>query len=234
MRYRNFLLGLLALYLPLISNAEQIAASSLTDEIKTFIYTQLEQRNSDSIELNVVVSNLDPRLKLDKCDEPLNKRIASQTIHSSNLSIKVSCRSPKPWSIYVPAQIEQYAQVAVVARNLRSGTVLSDADVNLTRMNIAQVGNGYLLDPLRAIGKELKRSLSMGQAVKISHLKEPQIIKRGDKVVLEAGNRAVKVVTSGKALSAGQLGEQIRVRNSKSERVVDATVIAPGRARVVF
>lgn len=234
MKYRFFLLLLIAWLMPLNTYAEKFHAEQLTDEIKEFVSKELRQQADFSDDYTIVISNLDPRLQLEQCSEPLNMRLASQLGYATSVSVKVSCRAPKPWAIYVPAHVQQFAEVTVVSRNLSSGTIITEQDLIKTRMNIASAGNGFIVDANRALGKQLKRSLGSGQAIKLSHLKEPKIVKRGDKVVLEAANTSVRVVTSGQALAAGQIGEQIQVRNDNSDRIVDATVIAPGRVRVIF
>jgi flagella basal body P-ring formation protein FlgA len=70
--------------------------------------------------------------------------------------------------------------------------------------------------------------------VRSSHIKAPQVVRRGDRVILEASTAGISVVTTGTALANGKVGEQIQVRNEKSARVVDAEIIGPGKARVAL
>lgn len=233
MRHRVFLILLCITGFTNKLYAEQVSSAEIAQEVDAYIRNILSnEKQHPSDDYKVVVSNLDPRLKLKACEHSLNMRVASPRPYGSNLSVKVSCKAPKKWTIYVPAHIEQYADVAIVSRSMQRGSIISTDDVVLSRQNVAQVGKGYLRDPQRAVGLQLKRPLQSGQPLRLSHLKEPQIVKRGDKVILEAGNKSINVVTIGHALNAGQLGEQIKVRNEKSQRVVDATVVAPGKVRV--
>ena len=180
----------------------------------------------------ISVSNLDSRLQLTRCELPLRQVITSPRPYGSNISVKVSCGGVKPWSIYVPTRVDMYAEVAVMANTLERGSILTEADVQLVRMNTTQAGFGHIRDVRQAVGKELKRRLQSGDAVRLSHLKSPQVVRKGDRVVVEATTAGVSVVTSGRALLNGQVGDQIQVRNEKSERVVDAEVVAPGRVKV--
>jgi len=52
--------------------------------------------------------------------------------------------------------------------------------------------------------------------------------------VISAGNSTIQVKMPGEALSAGSVGEQIRVRNLNSKRVVKARVTGPGQVEVAM
>lgn len=182
----------------------------------------------------IVISNLDPRLKLNECDVPVRHSIVSPRPYGANISVKAHCGGTKPWTLYVPARIDTYAPVAVMARSLERGSVLTQADVTLSRMSTSQAGYGHVRELDRVLGMELKRPLRTGEPVRLSHLKAPQVVSKGDRVVLQAETSGVSVVTSGRALAGGQVGDRIQVQNEKSQRVVDAEIVAPGRVRVAL
>lgn len=233
MRHSGFLLHILFLLLPGGALAESLPTTEIESHVEAFVRQTLVARHrTQADDLVIRVSNLDPRLRLAACEQPLDMRIASPQPYGRNISVKVSCQTPKSWAIYVPTQIEQYAEVAVLSRSLARGSVLNQDDLSLTRMDLGQAGYGYLVDLQRAVGMELKRPLQAGETVRLSHLKRPQLVKKGDRVVLEANTGHISVVTVGQAMDSGREGEQIKVRNGKSERVVDAEVIGPGRVRV--
>lgn len=236
MGHRVFFAAVLLL-MSVASTAEEIES---TDELRRHVenYLQAALRDEyvgiDPDDIEISVANLDSRLRLSRCQSPLRQEIGSARPYGSNLTMKVSCDNPKPWSIYVPARINTFAEVAVVARSLARGAVLSADDVILKRMSTSQGGSGLIQDLSQVVGKELKRKLDQGEPIRVSQLKSPQVIRRGDKVILEASTASISVVTTGTALANGQLGDRIQVRNEKSNRVVDAEVIAPGKARVAL
>lgn len=233
MRHRVFFSCLL-----LLSCAVQaenfLDPQALRDQVALFLQEQLrgEYVGVEPENIEIAVSNLDPRLKLPKCETELNNSITSPRPYGANISVKVNCDGSKPWTIYVPARIDTYAEVAVVARGVERGSILTAADIRLTRMNTSQAGYGHIREMERIVGMEVKRPLRAGDAIRLSHLKSPQVVRKGDRVVLEASTSGISVVTSGRALLNGQVGDQIQVRNEKSNRVVDAEVVGPGRVRI--
>lgn len=241
MGHRLFLCCLL-LSLAITTNAETIQANdvenpeNLRDQVAAYLQDTLdgEYMGVKPDDMEVAVSNLDARLRLPKCATPLRQEITSPRPYGSNVSVKVNCDSPRPWTIYVPARVDTFAEVAVVARSVARGEILTLEDVTLRRMSTSQGGFGLVLDVQQVIGKELKRRLEAGEPVRLSHIKASQVIRKGDRVVLEASTSGVSVVTTGTALANGEVGEQIQIRNEKSERVVDAEVVAPGKARIAL
>lgn len=182
--------------------------------------------------VEIEVSNLDARLKLTKCSQPIDSSVAVPRAYGNNLTVKLACNGAQRWTIYVPARIHVYADIAVANRNLQRGDILDQSDVKFVRMNTSAGGSGHIEDPQRLLGKELKRPLRSGEPVRLSHLTAAEIIKRGDRVQLEARNKSVSVVVGATALSDGRMGDQIRVENSNSKQVVDATVVGPGRVEI--
>jgi flagella basal body P-ring formation protein FlgA len=58
------------------------------------------------------------------------------------------------------------------------------------------------------------------------------LVKRGSQVILRAGAGMFEVNVVGKALSDAAEGERVRVKNVKSQRIVEGYVMADGSVQV--
>ena len=58
------------------------------------------------------------------------------------------------------------------------------------------------------------------------------LVRRGQIVTLVAGGGPVEIRTTGKALADGAAGERVRVRNERSNRIVEGVVAEDGTVRV--
>jgi len=210
-----------------LTNIEQQVANFARSAYASH-YPELEVGNN----LIIQVSSLDPRLKLVKCKSPLKFKINSLSHSSSNVTVKTSCNDGSRWTIFIPAAVEIYRDVVVASQSLARGHRLTEDDINLQRANIMQLGNGYVSDPSRVIGMELKRSLRSLDTIKLNHVQEADVINKGDLVVLRVRSNVLVVQTEGVALSNGYVGEKIKVRNERSKRVVDGMVTGPGEVQV--
>ncbi len=132
----------------------------------------------------------------------------------------------------MPAEIRLYRPVVVLTRPLKRMSIVKPADLSLMERDVGLLGQNFLTDPAQAIGKKLTRQLGGDQVLAPSHLQIAEVIRRGDQVVISARGTTVNVRMPGEALTDGAPGEQINVRNLRSQRVVRARVVGPGQVEV--
>lgn len=236
--------GFLSLFLSLIAstglaigNEHQFTdIDALKQQLKAFAtdyFDNVYREQAKKGDVRVTVNSLDTRLQLKQCDQAVNFAVNAPAHRSNKITVKTSCKGENRWTIYVPVTADVYDEVIVAAHSLDRGTVLTAADLSLQRININKFGPDYLINDNRLIGMELKRSLGVGETLKLSYVKPTDVITRGDSVVLESSSTGVTIQTIGTALDYGHVGERIRVRNDQSEKVVDAVVIGRGKVSTV-
>lgn len=181
-------------------------------------------------QLDIKVSSIDPRLKLKACSEKKNIKVNGNNTKTANISVRVSCSGESPWSIFVPARINILKEVVTATRDIYKGSILRAEDLSLSVRNTSNLGFGYTNNTIPLIGNALTRNISAGGIIRLKHVSKPIVITRGDKITLEAGQGGLSVATSAIAMSDGQIGDQIQVKNAQSKRVIEAFVVAPGRA----
>lgn len=182
----------------------------------------------------VQVNRLDPRLRLPQCDEPLTASLESPAQPLGRVTVRVRCEGSAPWTVFVPAQVRLFRQVVVISRPLKRENVLTEQDLSLVERDVGLLNQGYLTDPGQAIGKKLTRPMLPDQILAPVHLQQAEVIRKGDQVVITARGAAVSVRMPGEALSDGAPGQQIRVRNQRSQRVIKARVVGPGQVEVAM
>ncbi len=192
----------------------------------------LEMKLEDS-KYKIDLPYLDPRLNLATCQQPL-KITPPQPLNLGRNHIKVSCQSDVAWAINVPVNIKLWAKVVVINQPVSKGLTLKAQHLDYKRRDLSQLRNGYYLKKELVIGKQSKRSLA-GQTVMNSHVILPALmVRKGDHVMIEASRGSMSVKMPGEALGDGREGRQIRVRNTRSQRIVQARVVAHGLVQVQF
>ncbi len=216
---------------------ESQSASSLQALVHDFVEQEIKETlppDHKDEDLQITVSNLDARINLPQCDGFIRQSITSPQPYGTNLTVKAMCDGTHRWSVFVPVKVEVFSSAVVAINSLARGQLIQEGDIQLARINTSAQGYGHLSTLDAAQGMALKRPLRAGEVVRASHLLAPNVVKRGDNVVVEARSSGISVVVSGTALAAGQVGDQIKVRNIQSNRVVDAKVVAPGKVQVTF
>lgn len=133
----------------------------------------------------------------------------------------------------IRVELEASAEVAVTTSALRRGTILSAGDVEMRYQDISKFKEP-IFDQAEIIGKRMKRSVRLGDPLQKHQIEFPPVIKRGERVVIQAASRGLTLTAAGEARQDGRSGEAIRVMNSSSRKEVLCQVVAPGLVRVEF
>ncbi|UZJ45697.1 flagellar basal body P-ring formation chaperone FlgA [Marinimicrobium sp. C6131] len=197
-------------------------------------YLQAHYRIPQIKQARVTVGRLDSRLRLKACEAPLALSVNDEERSGGNLTVHTRCPGPTAWALYVPAEVAVYREVAVASRSLGRGHRISPSDMTMELRDTGQLRQGFVVDADSALGKELRRPLKAGEPIRLGLLTEPTVVERGDQVRLRAQTGNISVDTMGTALSSGRVGDQIRVRNDRSERIVRGRVTGPGSVEVIL
>ncbi|MFV3305821.1 flagellar basal body P-ring formation chaperone FlgA [Pseudomonas sp. NY15181] len=180
----------------------------------------------------IEVARIDPRLRLVQCDKDLTQALESPAQPVGRVTVRVRCDGSSPWTVFVPATVKLFRQVVVTTQPLKRDHVIDAADISVVERDVGPLTQGYLTDPQRVIGLKLKRATVNDQVLAPVFLEQAEAIRKGDQVVIRARTSAINVVMPGEALSDGVPGQQIRVRNLRSQRIVKARVVEPGAVEV--
>jgi len=194
----------------------------ITNTAYDFILNEMQSENDN---IQVVVSKLDPRLRLHQCAVPLEAFKQNHEMRLGRGTVGVRCDDLKPWSLYVPVSIKNFKEVATLKHALTRNSLLTDEDIFLKKMNINRLSSGYFDDISQLKGKILTQSLTKGAVLTKHHVKLPMAINRGQRVTVIARNAVIEVRMEGTAMSKGAIGERIKVKNMKTKRIVEGVII---------
>ena len=178
------------------------------------------------------VGKVDSRLRLQRCSEPLDIQFASDNFRPGRTFLSVSCHASKPWSIYVTAKIELYAQVLVSTKPLLRGQILGVGDVEFGTRKLSTLRTGYFtrIEPLQ--GMQVTRTIGAGRVITASLLKPRYLVTRGQLVSLVATSGGIEVRMKGKALANAISNSRVTVKNISSGRIVEGLVIDEGIVKI--
>jgi len=117
---------------------------------------------------------------------------------------------------------------------LNRGTVIKVSDVEIKRVNMSRVSGDVISDVSGVVGKKMKNTLKKGYPFKTRSVGPVPIIYKGDTVKLIADNGKLRIVTLGIAKIDGVRGEQIKVMNLTSKKIITGVVVDTQTIAVVF
>lgn len=220
-------LALLLCLSSLTAQANELPLQSL-DSIrtaaKTFLLESAKAQHEGRVEINM--GQLDPRLRLTQCSQPLQSFQPAGARLSGHTSVGIRCPGPAGWSIYVTADIDLFADALVVVRPLARGQRVTLQDIQVQETDISNLGYGYLYDPSQIEGLITRRPVATGAVLTPSLVKAPRLVRRGDRVTLVNSTGPIRVEMLGEAMGDAAKGERVRVRTLDSKQVVEGWVIS--------
>lgn len=117
-----------------------------------------------------------------------------------------------------------------IARHRR----ISEADLVVRRMNIADLPGDLITDMNDAIGLQAKRPIGAQMPLRTGWLEQPILVEKGDRVLLVAEYGGLRVTALGEVRRKGRLGERISVINLDSNKAVYGRLVNARTVAVTF
>ncbi len=127
----------------------------------------------------------------------------------------------------------QVLSVPVLANAMRPGDVISESDLNWVDYPADRVTGNMVTDATQLIGMSPKRSIRAAFPVRVGDVRPPVVAPKGSAVTVLFDSPGIRLSITGRAMEDGAQGQLIRIQNLRSNRIVEAEVIAPGKVRVV-
>jgi len=183
--------------------------------------------------LEVSVGQLDPRLRLAPCARvepylPDGMRLWGKA------RIGLRCtQGTTRWNVYLPITVKAFGSALVVTGNKAGGSVLTEADLTLGEVDLAETGSVAMTDARLVVGRTLTQTLKPGQSLRQSHLRPRQWFAAGETVTVSAQGAGFSVSGEGQALSNGIEGQPVRVR-TESGRVLTGQAVGERRVELAL
>lgn len=193
---------------------------------------------------------LDSRVRVAPCQEPLQ---FDYPFSSSRETVRVRCDAPTAWQLFLrlnnpPAAVARPASgpnapvrasaavtlqppmktVVVPKRLLPRGTEIDASmleEVQKPALGLDPLAIGSLKDVARA---EAVRDLPAGTVLRSYDIKRSLMVRKGQSAMLTVGqNGSFQITVRVEAQQDGHLGEQIRLKNPESGRLISGVVTGP-------
>lgn len=203
-------------------NAAWQDTSAIRNAARDFVAAAIQLPPNSRISLEA--GNLDERLQLPRCAKPLVAFATPGTELSRGGTVGVRCTADTPWKIYVPVRLSVMTPVVIASQALARGASLKASDFELAERDLATLPGGYLTDVGRLENKNLRRRVLPGTVITPSMLVQSHAVRRGQRVTLVAGAKALNIRMAGTAMGDGGIGDRVTVRNLSSGRTVEGIV----------
>ena len=208
--------------------------------------TQWVTQNLQLSEKQFSIAPLDSRLRVQGCDRALTMDLP----FASRETVRVRCASEAPWQMYLRLVLATPAQSIAATPAASNGSTASGRKVvvgtQLLRRGTMVIADqlqeiehsGIGLDP-QAVASvrdlengEMVRDIPAGTPLRSHDVKRAVLVKQGQSVLLTVAlGNGLTITARVDALQDGKMGEQVKLKNSESGRLVTGIVSGPNAAR---
>ncbi|MER2196628.1 flagellar basal body P-ring formation chaperone FlgA [Methylobacterium brachiatum] len=135
-------------------------------------------------------------------------------------------------SLRVSGVVIELREVAVLTRALNRGDPVREGDLVVERRPREAVASDAQAGAATVLGEVAQHALPAGTVLRVSDTALPELVARGESVTIVYETASVSLSMRGLANEAGRMGAVVNVVNVASKKVLQATVIGPGRVSV--
>jgi flagellar basal body P-ring formation protein FlgA len=135
-------------------------------------------------------------------------------------------------SLRVTGVVIETAEVAVTVRAIARGEVLQPGDIVLERRVKESVPSDAQSERTGSGSRVARRALAAGSVVRAGDLAKPELVAKGEIVSIVYEVPGLVLTLRGRANESGTEGDVIAVVNPQSKKVLQGTVVGPGKVSV--
>ncbi len=204
--------------------------AKLISQAQNYILSHLQLAADETADVRIITSSLPNPFP--SCAEPLQFGVAQDANTVQPNSVQISCGQPS-WKMFMPLEVEIFANVLVAKRTLAAKETISFDDVELKPYNKNRLYQGYFTRPEEVNGAIASRLTLAGTIITRQGIRQPTLIHRNQVVRIVAKRNGIEVSMRGVAKNDGAVHEMIKIYNPASKRIVDAIVNNAGEAEVI-
>jgi flagella basal body P-ring formation protein FlgA len=199
---------------------------------ETLVFNKYKEtfKLEDDQKLNITATPIADRLQFKQCTQPLQGKIIGNKIKSKT-SVKVFCEDNENWDVYIRLKVEVLMPLIIASKALTQGEILSDDNMELVYRARSQVRGSVFSTTAILNGARMKKNVSSQKSIR--H-KDICYVCEDDKVTIIADQNGLIIKASGIALTDGNIGDSVQVKNLRTQRIVIGTVHALKEVQVTF
>jgi flagella basal body P-ring formation protein FlgA len=136
--------------------------------------------------------------------------------------------------VWATVNIEVLTEMVVTKRPLRRHQLITEDDIQLKEMDLAEVKSNSVTNYEEVLGKRTKRAIKANEVLRTDHIELPPLVRRGDVVSIIAESDGLMITALGEVRKRGCRGERIRVVNLDSKKGIYGRVLDANTVKVDF
>ena len=126
---------------------------------------------------------------------------------------------------------QQTLRIVVPVHDIQRGETIVDSDLTYQMVTGDRPLGGVAVSMSELDGKEARRFLQTGNAVRTDDVRRPVLVTKGSTVTMTFEEPGITLTAVGRATTEGGMGETVTITNPVSYRQITGVVTGPGTVR---
>lgn len=206
---------------------EAVTKSKSVEKMETAIQNALQEKGVDG-KLKVDINGLERGLKLRSDPETYQVYVNDMDVNTKAKFFKADiafiAQDNKTENVKVNGNYDQLVRIPVLAQKMSRDNIIKESDIAWIELPQKQVTFDTITDADKLIGQSLKRNIAEASKLQERDLQKQQILPKNTVVNILFSTPNISIKTVGVALDSGGEGDIIRVRNSSSNKIIQAII----------
>ncbi len=176
-------------------------------------------------EYKIEIAEPDSRLRLRHCDGEIKAFWPYNPTNLRRMPVGLRCEGTVKWKVFLQTAVKQFQEIALVNRQVSAGQILNSSMITKRNIDILSVRREVVGNYEHLIGHVFNRNISPNTPLSSQMLELPLLVRRGDLVKMISTGGTISVDAEVEALGDGYSQQTIRVRNTRSGKMLSATVL---------
>ena len=213
---------------------ERASQQVFQDDIKTVLIEGLREKGlGDDIEISMngrtqtihLPTDVEPTIGLDNLlYNPKSGRFVA--------TVAAPADDPAAKRHRITGRVHTMISIPVVGKRLRRGEIVKKRHVTWTSIRESSLRRDTILHEEDLVGMAAKRILKEHNPIRLSYIQRPVLVRKNGLVTIHLASRSMTLTAQGQAMQDGSKGEIVQVKNTQSNKVIEALVTHAGKVSV--
>jgi len=146
--------------------------------------------------------------------------------------ISAPAGAPDAKQFRISGKLHETVDLPVLNHRVLAGDAIKPGDVKWIKVRARRLQPNTAMNETDIIGMTPRRGLRAGYPILLSSVRRPIMVAKGSLLTMYLQAPKMILTAQGKALENGSDGDVIRIKNTQSNKVIEAEIIGHGKAAV--
>ena len=176
------------------------------------------------LELEFSPSDITKITSMSGSDYEMISQRPNEELNSAKIFVRFAENGISRGAVTIDPIIRRKILAITLKSDITKGKIIQKSDLVLDRVWVSGTDERFATNFQDCVGFEAGKNMSSGSRITKAYLVEPIYVQKGDFLKVSSDSPILSISIDAKALSMGRRGEIIRVKNTKSGRLLDVVM----------